>query len=299
MKLSESKEIPRTRVIITGLSGSGKSTLAAELSKRYDLIWLDLEASIDVLKRLPINQQEKINYLRIPDSATFPVATDTIMNLFKSFKGKICHEHGKWECTLCAKEGKKFDELDLQNLPASTIVVLDSATQLGNSILSYLVKDKGITYKPERDDWGGLRKYTEYMASQFQSVPFNFVCIAHAIEAELEDGKKKLVPSFGSAGMSASFASKFSHVIYCEVLNRKHKAYSDSISSNSILTKSRTGWKIEELPEPSLIPLISSYESMASERVVEAPAVVAKSQGEIASENLRAKLAAMKEAGKK
>lgn len=243
------------RVAIVGLPGSGKTTLAAKLAEMYNLLWLETENDSAALRKLPDAWQDRINYINIPDSANVPMAADTLLQLFKNNKGAICTTHGKFNCAICKKDGGTVDNVDLTKLGPDDVVVLNTASQLSASILAHAMKGKPVDQKPERDDWGALRKYTEWFGSQFQAAQFNLVVICHAVEAELEDGKKKLVPNFGSAGMSATFSKYFDHVIYCDVVNKKHRAYSSSTYSAGILTKSRTDFEIEKLPEPSLIPL--------------------------------------------
>ena len=136
--------------------------------------------------------------------------------------------------------------------------MIDTVTQLSHSILAHVTRGQPVDYKPERDDWGSLRKLTEFFCSQFQAAQFNLVCIAHIVEAKMEDNKTKLVPSFGSAGMSAEFAKAFDHVVYCEVRNGKHVAGSATNYSASVLTKSRTDFCIEKLPTPSLLPIFTA-----------------------------------------
>ena len=285
---------PSKRVLVVGLTGSGKSTLALELTKYYKLHWIDIENGYETILKLPKEQRDNINLIHIPDSASFPIAANSLMSLFKSYKGDICDKHGKFACALCKKEGLSFSSIDMNTMDnTKEIVVLDTATQLSSSILAYNTKDKPVDYKPERDDWGSLRKHTEFFASQFQGCPGNLIVICHATEAELEDGKRKLVPQFGSAGMSANFGSKFSHIIYCEVVNRKHKYYSASTHSNNVLTRSRTDFRIEDMSEPSLRPIFDAVlaDSLGIGTGLEE---VAPNQGQVASSNLREKLAAMK-----
>lgn len=261
MKLSKSDLDIYHRVLLTGLSGAGKSTLAAALAAEFKLIWIDIENGKDVLCKLPQAYLDNIQYVQIPDSASYPIAAQTLMALFKNWKATICHQHGKDNCPLCKKAENYTDisdVLDFTSLTAETIVVLDGGTQLASSILSYVCKDKPVEYKPERDDWGGLRKYSEFFASQFQAFPGNFVMTCLAIEAEMEDNKTKLVPSFGSKDMSSKVAKAFSDVVYIEMKNKKHVAISSSTASNMVLSKSRTDFMIELLPEPSLIPLFKN-----------------------------------------
>lgn len=265
MKLSETKSSTYTRALLFGLPGSGKSTLAAALSRTHKLWWFSLDNDSDVLKKLPPEQQENIEFIDIPDTASFPVASQTLLQLFKAGKGKVCYGHGLFNCTLCTKSGGNFTSIDFSQFTSRDIAVVDTGSQLGRSILAHVTKDESVDYKPERDDWGALRKYTEFFASQFQGFRGNLIVICHAIEHAVMQGDKvissKLIPDFGSKGMALTFGKSFSHVIFMEVKNKKHRAYSSSTFSNDCLTKSRTDFKIEELPEPDLAPLFPVFEN--------------------------------------
>lgn len=276
MKLTDIEESVTRRVGIVGLSGSGKTTLAAKLAERFRLHWIDIENALDTLVKLPREIKENIEIYKLPDSASFPVAADSLMTLFKNNKFNVCLAHGKDECALCKiKSDAIFQSLDFTKLTSDDIVVLDSGTQLGHSILSHITKGKAVDYKPERDDWGALRKYSEFFASQWQALPINFIVTFHLIEAKLEDNRVKLVPSFGSAPMSAEIAKVFGHIVYMEVVNKKHMAYSSSTSLTNVLTKSRTDFAIETLPVPSLVPLYTGeYVPFTAAALVNAPSVI-------------------------
>lgn len=289
MKLTEAVVNSPTRVLITGLPGSGKSTLATDLAKEgFHLIWISLDNDIDVLKKLSPQDQESVDVFNIPDSAAFPVGSATCLQLFKELKGGICRDHGVWNCPGCKKVGRPVDPIDISSLQPRDIVVLDTATQLGNSILAHVTKGKPADYKPERDDWGALRKFTEFFCSQFQAFRGNLIVICHIVEAELEDDRTKLVPNFGSKGMSAMFAKAFSEVVYCEVVNKTHRAFSSSTATTKVLTKSRTDWAIEDLPKPSLAPVfqrsLKSMESGEHNRSEESPRDILVSEGNAPTE---------------
>jgi hypothetical protein len=256
MKIDEIATSTATRLIVMGLSGAGKSTLVSQLAHHKKLHWFSLDNDIDILRKLPPAARSNIEAYVIPDTATFPVAADTMMKVFKYKKGEICNLHGVWNCGVCKKTGAPVTAVDLTNLnPAEDIVVIDTISQLSHSVLSHATKNQPVDYKPERDDWGALRKWTEFFYSEFQGAKFNLICIAHSIEAEMEDGKTKLVPSFGSKDMSTKIAGAFSHIVYCDVVNKRHAAISSSTGSMKVLTKSRTGFEIEKLDEPSLLPI--------------------------------------------
>jgi len=247
------------RLLIYGMSKSGKSTLAATLAKDYHMIWIDLENATETLIKLPDELKRNIDIVRIPDRASSPVACNTVLNLLKFKKADICLKHGLINCMACRTNGI-IQKVDLTNLdPRRDIVVIDSITQLGLSMLAYTLKDKDFDYKPERDDWGEIRRYSEYAASELQSVPFNLIVTATPIEVTLEDKRTKLVPQFGSKDMSQNIMAKFSTIIFTEVVNKQHKAYSRSTASNTFVSGSRSGQAIENLAEPSLIPIFKEY----------------------------------------
>ena len=165
---------------------------------------------------------------------------------------------------MCSKPDSLVTRFDFTKFSSSDVAVIDTGSQLGRSILAHVTKDESVDYKPERDDWGALRKYTEYFASQFQGFRGNLIVICHAIEHVTTNNKgevisSKLIPDFGSKGMALTFGKSFSHVIYMEVKNKKHRAYSSSTYSNECLTKSRTDFKIEDLPEPDLAPIFPIF----------------------------------------
>ena len=279
MKLTKNDTDIFHRVAVVGMSGAGKSTLIAQLAAEFDLIFIDLENAKDVLVKHPQEYLNRIQYVKIPDSASFPIGAQTLMQLFKNNKANICCAHGKHDCAICKKDNLPVDVVDISNLPASTILVVDSGTQLASSVLAYTCKDKPVEYKPERDDWGGLRKYSEFFASQFQAYPGNLIVTFHPIEAEMEDGRTKLVPSFGSKDMSSKVAKAFSDVVYCDVKNKQHTAFSSSTASNSTLTKSRSDFDISQEVVPSLIPLFKNSHLKEPKQAVSAVSAVSANAG--------------------
>jgi AAA domain len=276
MKLTDYKSSATKRVLIHGISGSGKSTLAAEMSLHgYKLIWLNIENAADTLLKLPVAAQDNINLINIPDSSSYPIAAQTLLTLFKSGKAQICDSHGKTSCPICARDPESIVTLvDFSTLGSNDIVVLDTATQLSYSIMAFTMKDKSVEIKPERDDWGALRKYTEFFKSQFQGARFNLIVVCQSQEADLEDGVSKLVPSFGSAGMSAAFGSAFDTVVFTEIKNGKHRAYSKSTASPKFLSRSRSDFAIEDAPigSLSLLPIFNTEAAVPKASVVSAPA---------------------------
>lgn len=255
MKLSQKTACKSHRCLLFGPPKSGKTQLAGELSKEFNLIWIDLENGVDTLLKLPIEQQERIEVISLPDTRSYPIAIETCLKLIKGGRGKICESHGKWNCAVCTKDSAPMIDLCLNELPLDTVVVFDSLTQLTNSAISHITKNQPDDYKMQHDDWGNLGKLMDTFLSHVQNAPFNIVCISHETEVEMEDGKNKLVPTAGTRNFSRNTAKYFDEVVYCEVKNKKHIAASSTTYANNILTGSRTGNSLESQGDASLIPI--------------------------------------------
>lgn len=258
MKLSEKTHSATHRVLLFGSPKSGKTQLAGTLSEQYDLLWFDLENGSDTLLKLPKAQQERIELVSIPDSRVFPVAIETMLKVIRGSKVEICEAHGKVGCALCKKESKAFTSIELSSLPRTTIVVVDSLTQLTNSAIAHITKNQPDDYKLNYDDWANLGKLLDTFLSQVQQAGYNIVCISHETEVEMEDGKQRLVPTAGTRNFSRNTAKYFDEVIYCEVKNRKHIAASATTYSGNILTGSRSGVVLETEASPSLLQIFST-----------------------------------------
>lgn len=253
MKLTQKTASKAHRVLLFGPPKSGKTLLAGKLATDFDLLWIDLENGYDTLFQLPPAAQEKIEVISLPDTRSFPIAIETCLKLIKGGAGTVCEAHGKWNCPLCSKAGAPVVPVELGTLPLNTIVVFDSLTQLTNSAIAHITKNQPDDYKLNYDDWGNLGKLMDMFLSHVQQAPFNVVCISHETEAEMEDGRTKLVPTAGTRNFSRNTAKYFDEVVYCEVKNRRHVAASSTIYNGNILTGSRTGQVLENTAEASLV----------------------------------------------
>lgn len=264
MKLSQKSASKSHRALVFGPPKSGKTQLAGQLSKEFNLIWFDLENGVDTLLKLPLEQQERIEVISLPDTRSYPIAIETMLKVIKGAKTEICEAHGKVSCSICKKSGADFTTVELSTLPLDTIVVVDSLTQLTNSAISNITKNQPDDYKLNYDDWGNLGKLMDTFLSHVQQAPFNVVCISHETEAEMEDGKTKLVPTAGTRAFSRNTAKYFDEVIYAEVKNKRHIAASSTLYNGNILTGSRTGATLETEAEASLIPIFKGEIKPAS-----------------------------------
>jgi len=293
MKLSQKKALATQTVLIFGPPKSGKTELAGKLAEYFNLLWFDLENGWTTLSKLPAEWQDRIEVIAIPDTRTFPIAIETMMKVLKGAPVNICEQHGKVDCALCKKSNSPFVRVALNELGPDTIVVVDSLTQLTNSCIAYITKDKDIEYKLEYDDWGNLGKFLDFCLSHIQQASYNVVCITHESEVKMEDGKAKLVPTAGTTNFSRNTAKYFGHCVYVEVKNKKHIAASSTTYQNNLLTGSRTGAALETT-EANLLRIFKPELFPADEKPV---AGNTQTQGAVASNKLaelRAKMAASK-----
>lgn len=294
MKLSEKKAAATHTVLLFGPPKSGKTELAGKLAEHFNLIWFDLENGWTTLSKLPATWQDKIEVVTVPDTRTYPIAIETMMKVLKGAPVNICEAHGKVDCAVCKKNNAPSVRIALNELGPDTIVVVDSLTQLTNSCIAFITKDKDVEYKLERDDWGNLGKFLDFCLSHIQQAPYNVVCITHESEVEMEDGKKKLVPTAGTTNFSRNTAKYFGHCVYVEVKNKKHIASSSTTYQTNLLTGSRTGVALESA-EANLLRIFKPELFPADEAPKDANQ---KTPGVTASNKLAELRAKMASAGK-
>lgn len=236
-------------VLVYGPPKSGKTELVGWLGSSHKLIWIDVEKGGKTLAKLPPEVKKNIDYYRIYDTPEDPNGIATCLLLITGRPVTFCDDHGRVGCPVCAANKQaKWHTLELNKLdPAEYIVVFDSATQLTASATAKTVKQFNL--KPEQkfefDHWAYqgalLRRFFEYL----QNANFNVVVISHETALKLEDGTDKIVPSAGTENFSRNFAKYFGHIVYAQVINKKHKFDSATTAHNKILTGSRTDLVID------------------------------------------------------
>ena len=258
MKLSDRPISNYRRILIYGGPKVGKTQLAGGLSEKYNLHWVDLENGAETLKKLPIFQQERIDLLSLPDTRSWPVAIKTCLKIIKGGKHEVCDAHGKIACAVCKKSDAPFTSICVDEFGAEDVLVFDSLTQLTQSAISNITKSKPDDYKMEYDDWANLGKLMDMFLSHVQQAKYNVVCISHESEAEMEDGKMRIVPVAGTRNFSRNTAKYFDDVVYAEVKNGKHVFASSTTYRNNIQTGSRAGVAMETSEAPSLLQLFEA-----------------------------------------
>lgn len=243
MKLSETVSVAYQHVLAYGEPKTGKSTLVAQLARHCKVIWISLDGGHDVLYKLPPEAQENIDLIVLPDTRENPIASETLRHLLEGAAIKICHGHGKKNCSICTASGSPFTNYCLKNLPADTVVVVDNLSQFGDSLMSNIVPSK-IDYKPKLDDWGSLSFYAKKSLMDIQSGSYHLVAICHASKEEIEsEATKRVVPIFGSSETSKRTAGYFGHVVITHMVSGTHKQ--GSTTSYTAAGQVQTGSRLD------------------------------------------------------
>lgn len=259
MKLTDYAPKAARKILVYGPPKCGKTDLVGQLAEIKKLWWLDLEDGIKTLLSSPRMKKEwldNIELFPIPDTQISPVACRTILKMIKGKPGTICHNHGVWDCVVCKTKGGTSSALDLGSFTNNDVLVIDSVSQLAssamNDIQSKIILADQFDKKPEWDDYFNQGRIMERIFSIMQQAPCNVVAISHEQLVEMEDGAKKLVPIGGTSQFSKTFAKYFDDVVYCEVMNRKHRAVSSTTGKPSALAGSRANKELEKMEQPSL-----------------------------------------------
>lgn len=280
MKLTALAQSTVQKVLVYGPPFTGKTTLLAELTKRFNILYIGMENGHSVFYKLPKEQQERVEIVNLPDTRSYPIAIETVLKIVKGNKVVICDNHGKVDCPVCKAAAIKdpdqfsFTTVELNALGRDWIVGFDSLTQLTNSGIAHITRNQPEDYKLQHDDWGNLGKLMDIFFSHIQQARYNVVCISHEAEAEMEDGKTKIVPVAGTRNFSRNVAKYFDHVIYAQVSNAKHTFTSVTTQTMNIVAGSRTG--IDMKLTNSLLPIFTG----------EIPTTPAQSNGQKAAGQL-------------
>jgi len=142
--------------------------------------------------------------------------------------------------------------------------------------MNHLTKDKEDTFKPVGTNTCHKTTITKFL-SGIQHSPQNHICIAHTIEAELEDGKLKVFPLCGTRNYSRGVGKYFDQYSSCRC--KKQETYFGSattyllnISTGENKCKSRR----YEAEEVSLKPFFDIQKKSATAILTEVKGVISK-----------------------
>lgn len=249
-------------ICVFGDPKTGKSTLVAELlmhQTNLKIVWLSMDNGHEVIFKLPVPPEvldQRLEILVLPDTKENPCAIRTVRAILSGASVNICDTHGEVNCSTCRAKQGSFTNLHAGTWGPETVLVLDHIGQLANSAMTVAYKKykKDPEEKPEWDQYGMQGILMDGILTNIQQAPYHAVCITHVCESEMEDGTKKLVPMGGTTNFSRNMGKYFDHIVYCHMLNGKHRFGSATGYQAKVVTGSRLDVTIEGQSSASLMP---------------------------------------------
>ena len=250
-------------ICVFGDPFTGKTQLIGELAEKFHLIYFDLDNGLSTLMKLPDEYLDNITYIKVKDGIDAPRAHSTIDKIVYGGEFLICEEHGTVNCRFCKPATYIRVSIPKTVSPEGlkTIVVIDSASQLTNSVAASILVLNKVTVDTEKlpfkegfDEWGAQWKFLNKIFATIQTAPFHIIITAHCEETKNEQGTKQLTPSIGTNNYSSKSGRFFDSVVYCGKSSNKHVFMSNTTDSAFIQCGSRLGIDIKNMVTPSLIP---------------------------------------------
>ena len=221
------------RVLLYGPTKSGKTLAAAGLAEKFTLHVIDAEFGWSVARQVPAAWHDRINLYQIADNATTPEAATAVLALLRGEKFSVCTKHNKFRCALC----KESDSLTLEMLrKPNTILVLDSMTQLSNSLINNLVRQKSggtMDYQMQIQDWGKCNAVMDMILSYVQSLRINVLAISHEKDIAPMDAPEKLAPTIMTKEFGRTSAKYFDAAVFSEFSNLKYRLHTKQASKTN------------------------------------------------------------------
>lgn len=267
MLLSEYQAKETHKVLVYGRAKVGKDAFVGQLARAgQKLWWFDLEDGIKTLLNpaiLPVEHHSNIHVFRIPDTQTIPMAIETLLKVIKGIPCTICWLHGKVSCPKCKDN---LYRICLDEFTVNDWLIINSVTQLSLSAMNACIKGELLadnwTYKPTFHDYRAQGFMLDRIFGTMQAGNFNCCAVSHEIMIEqVQDtqgggGKdapgnnvEVVVPAAGTRNFSRQFGRYFDNIVYLDITNKKHRAYSSTTHDGRIMTGSRTGIEIEKLED--------------------------------------------------
>ena len=252
------------RILIYGPPKCGKSVAAGMLAKYFRVIYIDIENAVSALKNnIPEQFQENIDYYKLNDSQDNPVAIKLLPDIMKGKAVTMCARHSKAACMDCRKAGLAPETIQLSNVTTNTVVVLDSFTQLTDSVMGLVGADLDLDDKFQYDHWGEVGRRLNNLMSTIQVAPYHIVAISHEQIVTMPNKVEKLVPTLGTRNTSKSVGRYFDHLVRMDVRNRDFKSYSAQGSQVNALVGSRSNLDMDADPTLTLADLLKGKKGKA------------------------------------
>lgn len=269
MKPVSMTKLKNQKLMVFGASFTGKTRLVGKLAEKYDLIWLDFDNGSSTLHQLPMEWQARIGLATIADSDKTSNAVVTLAKLLDG-KTNLCEEHNRMVCPKCKKvEDATYYDLDITNLPHNTVLVIDTWTQICNSLMWKVEGNKidiNKIVKGNKTDWDAYNAqgmFLSVLIQRIKALTCNVVMIAHEVDVNKSEVKSTMCPSGGTKAVSRTISRDFDHCVHLE---RTPKGYTATTvaSAGTNTTGSRLNITVD-LDGDGLLPLLNPSKELLEE----------------------------------
>jgi hypothetical protein len=251
-------------ILVYGDSGIGKTRFAAtaaQIPHIRKIVWLDLENGKDTILSMGLSDTElaKIQLIQLLDTRKDPHVMSTILKMFSSpMDIHLCEEHGRINCLKCSKEKLPTQVFNLTTLDSRDILVIDTGSQLTDCGVNALLKGQPEEAILPIQDWGTVVNWMKAICQVIQNARYcNTIMLCHMLPVETYSGtginrvlqKTDYFPMAGTQAFSRKFGAYFSTEIFLELRGNKHSGGSSTTYKKGVQTKSRSGIRVEDLPE--------------------------------------------------
>lgn len=270
-------------ILIYGPSLSGKTLLAGTIAKHplIKRVWaLDLENGISVLTnpevpphlRLTPQEMEKVIPITIPDTATRPLAKNTVTQLLASPNP---HWVNSVTGELSATQKKGDDWIywpPLHSRSEGEAIIIDSGSQLSASVTAFYANQGLASF----DLHAAVGQQLHTIFSAIQASPIPIVYVTHIVMDEpalpvpkREGGGTKpnprmmlestriaqIYPLSGTKQFSMNCSKYFNHKIYTYIHRGRHVVLSTPDAVDFTTPGNRAGVTLHRLEAPTLLDL--------------------------------------------
>jgi hypothetical protein len=150
------------------------------------------------------------------------------------------------------------DSGGLTTLTSHDILVIDTGSQLADCGVNALLKGQSEEAILPIQDWGTVVNWMKAICQVIQNARYcNTIMLCHMLPVETYSGtginkvlqKTEYFPMAGTQSFSRKFGAYFSTEIFLELRGNKHAGGSSTTYKKGVQTKSRTGVRVEDLPE--------------------------------------------------
>lgn len=256
------KEEPKNQsILIYGDSGTGKTRLAAtvaEIPWVERVFWLDLENGLQTVLNMGLSDTalKKIIPYRMGDTRKDPYVLNTIQKMYSSETDlNLCEEHSRLNCLACTKAKQGFQTFNMTKLTNRDVIILDTGTELFDSIANFMLKGQPDDAILQIQEWGSALNFLKPVLQVIKNGRYGHtIMTAHTMYVHTYQGKPpnreivktKEFPMLGTQNFAPKAGGYFGTIINVRIGGNKHAGLSSTLGKPNVQARSRAGVCLEK-----------------------------------------------------